>query len=139
MIRYGLAGGACVLGLLGCTASAQVSPPPPSSGCAPDDAVVGCDSPSSGFSCGSAESPDQTDSSLVCSDATPSSDGLLLYCCIQFTSSSCAPDSSIQGCAGDSFGFSCTGPDTPMDADTSLNCSTPTPGGGGELLYCCTD
>ncbi len=98
---------------------------------------MGCESPSSGFSCGSGDSPDQTDSSLVCSDGTPSSDGLILYCCIQFTSSSCAADPSVQGCAGDSFGFSCTGSDTPEDADSSLNCSSPTPAGGA-LLYCCT-
>jgi hypothetical protein len=137
MSRYFLVGAACVLGLLGCTASAQVAPPPPSSGCAQDDAVVGCGSPSNGFSCGNGDSPDQTDSSLVCSDGTPSNGGLILYCCIQFTSSSCVADPSVQGCAGDSFGFSCTGSDTPDDADSSLNCSSPTPASGA-LLYCCT-
>jgi hypothetical protein len=43
----------------------------------------------------------------------------------------------VQGCAGDSFGFSCTGSDTPDEADSSLTCSTATPASGA-LLYCCT-
>ncbi len=107
----------------------------PRRGCARDSSV-GCDPDSTGYSCDSGESPDQTDSSLVCSDGTPGGGGLTLYCCLQFTSSSCAPDSSVGGCTGDSFGFSCTGTDTPDEADPSLQCSDATPVNGA-LLYCC--
>jgi hypothetical protein len=127
----------CLVGLLGCTATAEVAPPPP--GCAQDSSVGGCRGPSTGFLCGNGESPDQSDSSLVCSDGTPSSDGFVLYCCIQFTSSTCAADPSVQGCRGVSFGFSCTGSDTPDESDSSLNCSPATQGDNGALLYCCTD
>jgi hypothetical protein len=125
-----------LLGVLGCTANADVAPSP-ATGCQPDSSVAGCDSPSNGFSCDTTDSPEQTDSSLVCSAGTPSG-GLILYCCIQFTSSSCSADPTVQGCTGDSFGFSCTGTDTPDEADPSLNCSSATPAGGA-LLYCCTD
>jgi len=138
MNRYSVVVAGCVLGLLGCTANAEVAPPPPVVGCAQDSSVGGCRSPANGFSCGNGESPAQSDSSLDCSVGTESGDGLTLYCCIQFTSSTCAPDPSVQGCLGDSFGFSCTGTDTPDEADPSLNCSSPT-GASGALLYCCTD
>jgi hypothetical protein len=137
MNRYVVVVAGCVLGLLGCTANAEVAPP--AAGCAQDSSVVGCGSPSTGYSCGNGESPDQSDPSLVCSVGTVSGDGLTLYCCIQFTSSSCSADPSVQGCVGDSFGFSCTGTDTPDEADSSLTCSSSTPGANGALLYCCTD
>lgn len=137
MNRYTVVVAGCVLGLLGCTANAEVAPPV--AGCAQDSSVAGCASPSTGYSCGNSESPDQSDSSLVCSVGTASGDGLTLYCCIQFTSSTCSADPSVQGCVGDSFGFSCTGTDTPDEADSSLTCSSSTPGDNGALLYCCTD
>jgi len=125
------------LSLAGCTATAETTPAPPAAvGCAPDQTVDSCSGGASGFSCGNDESPEQTDSSLVCSDGTPSG-GLVLYCCVQFTSSTCSPDSTVPGCDGSSIGFSCTGSDAPDDADSSLNCSDPTPGNGGELTYCC--
>jgi hypothetical protein len=139
MNRYSLVVTGCVFGLLGCTASASVTPNSPSDGCAQDSSVVGCESPSTGYSCGNGESPDQSDSSLVCSDPTAGDNGLTLYCCIQFTSTTCSADSSVTGCTGDSFGFSCTGTDTPDEGDSSLTCSMPTPGANGLSLYCCTD
>ena len=141
MNRHFLVVPGCIAALLcclgGCSTTVEGSPAPPAAGCQQDSSVAGCDSPSTGYSCDTGDSPDQSDSSLVCSVGTPSG-GLLLYCCIQFTSSSCQADPSVQGCAGDSFGFSCTGTDTPEDADSSLNCSSATPS-GNELLYCCTD
>lgn len=134
----GVAG--CVAGLVGCTASAQIVPPPPAvPGCAQDLSVVGCQQPATGYSCGNGESPEQSDPSLVCSVGNPSSDGFVLYCCIQFASSTCAEDPNVQGCRGASFGFSCTGADTPDQADSTLVCSSATAGGDGALLYCCTD
>jgi hypothetical protein len=132
--RYSLVIAGCLAGALGCTSSSDNGAP-----CAQDPSVAGCQDPSIGYSCGNGESPDQSDSSLVCSDGTPSDDGLVLFCCVQFSSSTCQADSSVQGCTGDSIGFSCTGSDSPSDADSSLNCSQPTDGGNGEQLYCCTD
>src|SRR5579863_8991750 len=113
--RHYLAVVGCLVGLLGCTSNADVAPP--AAGCAQDSSVAGCEAPSTGFSCGNGERPDQSDSSLVCSDGITSGDGLALYCCVQFTSSTCDADPSVQGCAGTSFGFSCTGTDSPSDAD----------------------
>ncbi len=110
-----------------------------SSTCAADSSVQGCSGSSFGFSCTGTDTPDQTDSSLTCSTATPGNNGESLYCCIGFTSSTCSADSSVQGCTGSSFGFSCTGTDTPDQADSSLTCSTATAGDNGESLYCCTN
>ncbi|HEX3769526.1 MAG TPA: hypothetical protein VHV30_01620 [Polyangiaceae bacterium] len=104
--------------------------------CAQDSSVAGCVGPATGYSCGNGETPDENDSSLVCSDGTPGDSGFTLYCCVQFTSSTCQPDTTVQGCEGSSIGFSCTGTDTPDEADSSLNCSDGTPS-GNELLYCC--
>src|SRR6185437_13252567 len=98
--------------------------------------TVACDH-ATGYSCAPGDNPENSDSSLVCSDGTDVS-GATLYCCVQFVSSTCEPDDTVVGCAGDSFGFSCTGTDTPDEADPTLVCSQPTDGGDA-LLYCCTD
>ena len=142
MIRNSIGYGGLALTMIcvslgaGCSATVNAAPSPPgSSGCA-QDSSVSCDR-ATGFSCDSSDRPEDTDSSLVCSEGTPAP-GAILYCCVSFTSSSCAPDETVGGCTGDSFGFSCTGSDTPDEADSSLVCSPPTPG-NGVLLYCCTD
>ncbi|HLK40107.1 MAG TPA: hypothetical protein VKU41_25300 [Polyangiaceae bacterium] len=120
----------------GCTATAAASPAPEPPGCAPDSTVQGC-AGNAGYSCGNSETPEQADSSLVCSDGITGSNGLELFCCVTFRSSSCAPDSTVQGCPGSSIGFSCTGSDSPDQADSSLSCGPGTPGNAGSLLYCC--
>jgi hypothetical protein len=43
----------------------------------------------------------------------------------------------VQGCTGNSYGFSCSGSAIPSQADTSLTCSAGVPGNGGLTLYCC--
>ncbi len=110
------------------------------SSCAADASVVGCTGGSSGFSCTSADTPSQGNPALACSSPTPGEAGSLLYCCIGLTGStgSCAPDSSVVGCTGNSFGFSCTSTDTPDQTQTSLVCSTATSGPDNDLLYCCS-
>ncbi len=127
---------ACVLGFLGLVGCSTTVNAPPAAGCGMDSSVSGCGS-AVGYSCANGDSPEQSDSSLFCSDGTPDGDSTL-YCCIQFTSSTCAVDPSVSGCVGSSFGFSCTGSDSPDEADSTLTCSAPTPG-NGESLYCCTD
>jgi hypothetical protein len=106
-------------------------------GCAQDDSVQGCTNGAFGYSCGNGESPDQSNSSLDCSDGlVDSSSGLTDYCCIDFTSTTCSPDSSVDSCQGESFGFSCTGTDSPDEADSSLTCSNGVVT-GSLTLYCC--
>jgi hypothetical protein len=106
--------------------------------CATDTSVT-CTGNAVGYQCTSSDSPDQEDSTLNCSTGTPDGSNTD-YCCIPLTSGvTCAADSSVSGCQAGSYGFSCTGTDTPDQDDSSLTCSTGTPGTGGETLYCCTD
>lgn len=102
------------------------------------DSTVSCTSGSTGYSCTGSDTPDQDQSGLVCSVGTAAS-GETQYCCIMYSSSTCMQDSTVQGCQSGSYGFSCTGSDTPQQGDPSLNCSTGTAGSNGETLYCCTD
>jgi hypothetical protein len=109
--------------------------------CAADANVAGCTGGAYGYSCTGADSPDQANSSLSCSDPVsgPGSDSL--YCCVGFNASgtSCMADPQVVGCTGSSFGFSCASSDTPPQANPSLTCSTPAAGPNGESLYCCTE
>ncbi len=121
----------------GCTATAEAGPAPPaSSGCGQDSSVA-CTGGGTGYSCAPGDLPSDDDSSLACSIGVASA-GETLYCCVSFTSSTCAPDETVQGCTGNSFGFSCTGNDSPDETDSSLVCSAPV-SGNSALLYCCTD
>lgn len=123
-------------GSAGCTAATASGPG--ASGCAPDSSVAGCRG-SAGFSCNTNVTPDQLDPTLVCSDGVPGDQGLILYCCVPFQSTSCAPDPTVQNCPGSSLGFSCTGQETPEDTDPTLACGPGALGNAGALLYCCTD
>ncbi len=120
----------------GCTSQTVTATTAP--GCSPDSTVIGC-AGSAGFSCSTNETPEQTDPSLVCSDGVPGGGGLTLYCCVQFRSSSCGPDPTVQNCPGSSIGFSCTGAQSPEDTDPSLRCGPGALGNAGSLLYCCSD
>jgi hypothetical protein len=112
-----------------------------SGSCSADSSVAGCTGGSYGYSCTSTDTPTQGNPALDCSTPTTGVNGSSLYCCIGFSaaSSSCAPDSSVAGCTGGSYGFSCTSTDTPDQAQMSLECSTATPGPNNELLYCCSN
>ncbi len=109
-----------------------------SSSCQADPSVTGCQGDAYGFSCTGSDTPDQSDSSLVCSYGEPGAGGDTIYCCVGFSSTSCMEDPTVTGCEGGSFGFSCTGTDTPSDANAALVCSQPIQGANGDLLYCCT-
>lgn len=118
----------------GCT----VSSGPPAYTCDPDPTVQGCPANADGFSCTGGDTPEQSDSSLYCSDGVPGNAGSRLYCCVTFSVHvTCAPDPTVQGCIPSSIGFSCTGGDTPDQGDPSLVCSQGVPGNAGSLLYCC--
>jgi hypothetical protein len=100
------------------------------------DTTLGCVE-SSGYSCTGGVRPDTTDQSLVCSAgvAGPSADER--YCCVGVTGT-CAADPNVAGCTAGSYGFSCTGADTPAETQTSLVCSSATRGPNDESLYCCS-
>lgn len=109
------------------------------SGCAPDSTLA-CDAGSDGVTCASsADNPEADFPGYICSAPSPQSDGSIGYCCATgFTGSTCAQDDSVAGCAYPSVGFSCTGSDTPDQADSSLICSDPTiDPNTGDSLYCC--
>jgi hypothetical protein len=124
-----------------------------SSSCSYDATVQGCQSGSVGYSCASGSAPpDQADATLVCSVPT-TVNGADAYCCFTnatapSSSSTCEEDSSVTGCQPDSsgnpsYGFSCTGSDTPDMDYSGITCSTPTSGtdaqGAASMLYCCTN
>jgi hypothetical protein len=100
------------------------------------DSSISCANAANGYSCSGDSQPTDGDSNLDCGPGT-ADESNTDFCCITLGQSTCAPDSSVQGCQGNSYGFSCTGSDTPDDADSSLNCSTGTPGNGA-TLYCCS-
>jgi hypothetical protein len=115
-------------------------PPPPPSTCAVDAAVADCAGGSVGYVCTS-DRPDHGDTNLVCSDGIPGAPGTpptTLYCCAPYGQywSDCTVDTTIAGCVGTSFGFRCSGPESPSDADGALACDTGT-ASGGDTLYCC--
>jgi hypothetical protein len=126
-----------VVAATGC--SVTVTPPATGPTCSPDSTVTGCTGGASGFSCTGADTPDQSNASLICSDGVASG-GDIVYCCVEFASTvttTCAADSTVSGCTGASIGFSCTGTDTPEQADSSLNCSAGVAGNAGSTLFCC--
>jgi hypothetical protein len=105
----------------------------------------GCASGTYGYSCTpDSPPPDYSVSSIVCSipAVTSTADD---YCCATLSatsSSTCSQDSSVTGCQDGSFGFSCTGTDTPDQSySTDLSCSDGVVGqdafGNDATLYCC--
>ena len=113
-----------------------------SSTCSFDASVPGCVAGTVGYSCaGGAPPPDAADPSLVCSVPTISGPDDL-YCCytttlVATTTPTCTQDFTVAGCPPGSYGFSCTGADTPEQDYSNLTCSAPTPTAGADL-YCCT-
>lgn len=118
-----------------CVASSGVT-----SGCMEMATITAnCAQGATGFQCAGSQTPDQTDTSLLCSTGT--TDGSNLdYCCLpnSQTTTTCMQDSTVMGCQSGSYGFSCTGTDMPQRSGSSLNCSNGVAGNNGETLYCCT-
>ena len=101
------------------------------------DNAAGCTDGSTGYSCAGSVAPNSSDPSLSCGSGVTQPDGEVLYCCIGLTSTSCVADASVAGCTGGSYGYSCTGSDTPAQGNPSLSCSDPAEAKDGSLLYCC--
>lgn len=114
-----------------CIASSGVT-----SGCAEDSTVTAGCTEGTGFACAGTQSPDQGNSSLVCSTGTANGSNTD-YCCIPYTqsSNSCMQDSTVMCSQG--YGFTCSGTDTPQQQNSSLSCSTGTPGNNMQTLFCC--
>ena len=151
---------ACVTGTQGytCTGLSQPEDADPGLVCSSDngagsfccatsacnyDANVSCGG-ATGYSCATgAAPPDSQDATLVCSTAT-NANGVDTYCCYTDTntaSGTCTDDPSIVGCQPNSegtpsYGFSCTGTDTPDQDFSNITCSTPTDGTSA-TNYCC--
>ncbi len=90
-----------------------------------------------GFSCTGNVTPDGAN--YFCSSPTATSNGSSQYCCLLTTATTtCAADSSVAGCQAGSYGFSCTGSNTPDQTFTNLTCSSGT-AAAGATLYCCAD
>ena len=123
--------------IIGCTASASVSPAPssPPAGCG-QDSSVSC-SQGNGWSCAAGDNPENESSNLSCS--VPTADGSNDdFCCFQWTyGSSCTPDDGLTAvCQPGSYGYRCQAGDNPNSLDSSLNCSSPTPDGSDDD-FCC--
>ncbi|HTQ04555.1 MAG TPA: hypothetical protein VMI54_11895 [Polyangiaceae bacterium] len=117
-----------------CSATVDVS-----TDCVVDTTLTSCGDVSTGYTCMGGLIPTDTDPSLVCGDGVPgTTSGSEAFCCIQFTSTTCSADPDVEGCSGDSYGFSCTSSATPDEEDSSLVCSDPVPGADGKTLYCCS-
>jgi hypothetical protein len=115
--------------------------------CIPKSTIAGCGAQSIGFSCSGGTSPDQADTSLVCSAALSGDDGTRDYCCISFDQSSgvcrCASFAESAGtcgvnateCSGAAIGFACAGSHTPADVNPLLDCVAHDGGSNGD--FCC--
>jgi len=134
---HGLALIACLGTIIGCTASASVSPPPPSAppGCG-QDSSLSCHQ-GSGWSCPAGDNPENEQSNLSCS--VPTADGPNdAFCCFEWThGTTCTPDDNLTSvCQPGSYGYRCQASDDPTSLDSSLNCSNPTPDGSDDD-FCC--
>jgi len=105
--------------------------------CMADATVAGCAASSTGYSCTGTDSPVVGTPALECSVGTPGTNGVTDYCCFTNASTTCMQDSTVTGCAASSYGFSCTGTDSPAMANPTLTCSDGTAGNDGATLYCC--
>jgi hypothetical protein len=132
--------GVAVLGFgaAACSVSAQGTITGTGNGCV-SDTTLACDVGSTGVDCPPGDNPEAAFPGYVCSDPSTQYDNSLGYCCATgFTSSSCAQDNAVAGCAYPSVGFSCSGPDSPDQADGSLVCSVGVfDPPSGFTLYCC--
>ncbi|HYQ43578.1 MAG TPA: hypothetical protein VER11_16465 [Polyangiaceae bacterium] len=102
------------------------------------DPAVRCTDGSTGYSCTGGVLPNAVDPTLACGQSVAGPNAEELYCCVGAGStSSCAADASVAGCADGSYGWSCGGTDSPAQGNPSLVCSAATPGDNGSSLYCC--
>ncbi len=107
--------------------------------------VPGCGAESLGFSCKGAVTPDQVDTSIVCSAAIARDGGPSAYCCVPFDQSAAACrcstfdedaglcGSTAAGACGTGVGFDCAPGHTPVEGNPLLACAASDAG-----ATCCT-
>jgi hypothetical protein len=104
------------------------------------DPTVSC-TDGTGYSCTGTDRPEDSVSSIFCSDGQAGNAGSTLYCCLSkdTADTTCGDDPTVS-CPGGGFGFSCSdATEPPTQAYPSLNCSSPVAGNAGSATYCCTD
>jgi hypothetical protein len=102
------------------------------------DGTLSCDPGTVGVDCTGGADAETEFPGYICSAPATQSDGSDGFCCAEgFSGSTCSQDLSVSGCVDPSVGFSCTGTDTPDQADASLNCSAAVVDSNGDSLYCC--
>jgi len=100
--------------------------------------LTGCGSKYAFYCKGKAKPPD-TEPALVCDPGQPALNDQTAYCCGASSSppaSTCMRDDTLP--CDMATGYSCTGSDTPSDANHQLNCGTPAMN-GGKTSYCCLE
>jgi hypothetical protein len=108
------------------------------SACGVDATLTSCGDVSTGYRCTGGVTPTDEDDKLVCGQGVDGGDGTEAFCCFDFTSTTCAADPNVVGCAGNSYGFSCTSTASPGQENSALLCSAPVAGVDGKSLYCCS-
>lgn len=118
------------------------------------DSAIACPADLKPLECLTADLPNEgelgtdqsrSDATLLC-DVPSIVGGRYGYCCFTPTQltlgGTCLQDQAVPNCASGSFGFACTGPDTPEQDYPRIMCSTPSlPGTSAQgyraNLYCC--
>jgi hypothetical protein len=116
---------------------------------------VQCPPGNVGFECSGTDIPNQgeqgvdqsrSDATLICDIPAMMISGLLGYCCYTPSptpiGSTCLQDQAVPACPSGSFGFACTGPDTPQEDYPRMACNQATvrranQQGVPATLYCC--
>ena len=104
--------------------------------CTKDDASSTSCTRGLSYTCMSGSIPSDSDPKLICESAVSTTDGETTFCCLSSTSapSTCSADETL-ACATGEVGYACSGSDTPLQIDPSLECvRVPTAASAG---YCC--
>jgi hypothetical protein len=120
-----------------CTRTASVDA---GGSCSPAAGPSGCAANSTEYTCTGSVTPVQSNPLLSCGPGIVGMGGATLYCCAPIdagtTSGSCVQDSTVQNCAPNTTGYSCTGAATPVQINPLLTCAA-SPASGGTTAYCC--
>jgi hypothetical protein len=95
------------------------------------DPVVGCGANRAGYRCLGVDSPEDFDSALSCPVVFTAGSAC---CTLGPEASTCQSDATVT-CTGDASGYSCSGPDTPAQANTVV--CEPGKARGSVTTYCC--
>ena len=104
--------------------------------CTPGSATLTCNANSVPYSCTGSAQPSQLKPPVDCLVGFTPLNGVSAHCCIVGPQqTTCGGDPSVS-CAAPRMGYSCTGADTPAQADQKLTCITGATS-NGKTAYCC--